>query len=38
MRNKVIHAYDAIDDVTIWAILINDLPTLYEEIKILLNG
>jgi uncharacterized protein with HEPN domain len=37
MRNKVIHAYDAIDDVTIWAILINDLPVLQEEIKNLLH-
>ncbi len=37
MRNKVIHAYDSIDDVTIWAILINDLPTLKEEIKSLLH-
>ena len=37
MRNKVIHAYDSIDDVTIWAVIINDLPTLYEEAKSLLK-
>jgi len=38
MRNKVIHAYDSIDDITIWAVVINDLPTLLEEIKILLKN
>ncbi len=37
MRNRVIHAYDAIDDITIWAVVINDLPTLHEEVKALLK-
>jgi len=38
MRNKVIHVYDAIDDITIWAVVINDLPTLHEEVKALLKN
>lgn len=37
MRNRVIHAYDAIDDVTVWAVIINDLPTLHEEVSELLK-
>lgn len=37
MRNRVIHAYDAIDDISIWAVVINDLPTLQEEVEALLK-
>ncbi|MBN2893064.1 MAG: DUF86 domain-containing protein [Bacteroidales bacterium] len=32
LRNRLIHAYDAIDDANIWAIIINHLPTLKSEI------
>lgn len=37
LRNKVIHAYDSVDDVLIWKIINKDLPMLLEEAKILLN-
>ena len=30
LRNKVIQAYDAIDDTIIWKIIIKDLPKLKE--------
>ena len=32
-RNRIIHGYDAISDELIWAIVINHLPQLQEEIK-----
>ena len=34
LRNKVIHAYGTVDHFTIWAVIVNDLPTL----KIEANG
>jgi len=37
LRNKVIHAYDAIDHTVIWKIIIKDLPVLKLEVKKLLN-
>lgn len=37
LRNQVIHAYDNISDENIWAIIINHLPQLEKDIKILLN-
>lgn len=36
LRNKVIHAYDAIDDTIIWKVIVKDLPKLEEEVKLLL--
>lgn len=33
LRNFIIHAYDAVDDELIWAILQKDIPILKEEIK-----
>ena len=36
LRNKVIHAYDSVDDIVIWKIVIKDLPILEEEAKNLL--
>ena len=36
-RNKIIHGYDSIEPVNIWAIVVNYLPVLKEEIKALLN-
>ncbi len=37
LRNKVIHAYDAVDDILIWKIIMKDLPILMEEVKKLLD-
>jgi len=37
LRNKVIHAYDTVDHFTIWAVIINDLPTLKNEVNELLK-
>ena len=36
-RNKIIHGYDEIEDVNIWVIIINHLPTLKKEVTQLLN-
>lgn len=32
-RNWVIHAYDKVDDIVIWGIIVNHLPKLYIEIS-----
>ena len=37
MRNRIIHAYDSVDDEVIWAIVRKYLPELKEEIEKLLN-
>lgn len=37
LRNKVIHAYDSVDDIIIWKIIMKDLPVLLEESKKLIN-
>ena len=37
LRNQVIHAYDNISDENIWAILINHLPKLQEDVNRLLD-
>ena len=37
MRNIIAHAYDSVDEVMIWSIVINHLPDLKREIKILLK-
>ena len=36
-RNRVVHAYDSIEDSIVWAILKNHLPILKEEINSLLT-
>lgn len=36
-RNRVIHAYDAVDDNLVWKIIIKDLPDLERNVKELLN-
>ena len=38
LRNKVIHAYDSVDDTIIWGIVIKYLPLLKTEVAILLNS
>lgn len=37
LRNKVIHAYDTIDNVIVWKIVIKDIPVLLEEATTILN-
>ena len=37
LRNKVIHAYDSVDDILIWKIVNKDIPKLLEEANQLLN-
>ncbi len=37
LRNKVIHAYDSVDDILIWKIINKDIPLLLIEAKNLLN-
>jgi uncharacterized protein with HEPN domain len=37
LRNKVIHAYDTVEHYTIWAVIVNDLPTLKIEVNGLLK-
>ena len=36
-RNRISHAYDSIDDETVWGIIINHLPKLKIEVDNLLN-
>jgi len=36
-RNRVAHAYDAVDDAMIWNIVINHLPNLKSEVEKLLS-
>ena len=36
-RNYIIHGYDSLRPEMIWAIVINDLPKLKQEVKDLLN-
>jgi len=37
LRNRIIHAYDSIDYVSLWAIVINDIPKLKIEIDELIK-
>jgi uncharacterized protein with HEPN domain len=37
LRNKVIHAYDNVNDIVIWSVVINHLPTLKLEIETLMK-
>jgi uncharacterized protein with HEPN domain len=36
-RNRLIHAYDSVDDSIVWAIISNHLPQLKDEVSKLLN-
>ena len=38
LRNRVIHAYDSVDNETVWGIVINHLPKLREEVVFLLES
>jgi uncharacterized protein with HEPN domain len=35
-RNRLVHAYDSIDNAIVWAILKNHMPKLKEEIAVLM--
>ena len=37
LRNRVIHAYDSVDNETVWSIVINHLPKLKEEVVKLID-
>lgn len=37
LRNKVIHAYDSVDNEIIWKIIIKDIPVLQQEVDYLLK-
>jgi len=36
-RNKIIHGYDSLEPANIWAIVINHIPTLKQEVTDLLS-
>lgn len=36
LRNKVIHAYDNVNDIVIWNVVMNHLPLLKQEVNRLL--
>ncbi len=38
MRNRVIHAYDTVDNTIVWKTIIKDLPVLLKEVNDLLNS
>ncbi|MDR1756917.1 MAG: DUF86 domain-containing protein [Culturomica sp.] len=37
LRNRVVHAYDGLDNETIWSVLVNHLPKLKEDVAKLLG-
>jgi len=37
LRNKVIHAYDAVNDTIIWKIIVKDIPILKDEVEKLMK-
>jgi uncharacterized protein with HEPN domain len=36
LRNRVIHAYDDVDETIIWKVIVTDLPVLLQEVQQLL--
>jgi uncharacterized protein with HEPN domain len=36
-RNRIIHAYDAVDDATVWGVVGSHLPKLISEVEALLT-
>lgn len=36
-RNRIIHGYDSVSEDILWGIIINNLPTLEKEVKVLLG-
>lgn len=37
LRNKVIHAYDNVNDIVIWSVIMNHLPRLKSEVDALMH-
>ncbi len=37
LRNRVIHAYDAVDETILWKVVVKDVPVLLDEIQLLLS-
>ncbi len=37
-RNKVVHAYDAVNNAIVWKIIVKDIPVLKDEIETLLKN
>lgn len=37
LRNRVIHAYDEVDEIIIWKVIIKDIPVLLSEVRQLQN-
>lgn len=37
LRNRVIHAYDDVDEIIIWKVIVTDLPVLLQEVQQLLT-
>ncbi len=37
LRNRVIHAYDAVDETIIWKVVVKDIPVLLNEVVHLLT-
>jgi len=37
LRNRVIHAYDDVDEIIIWKVIVKDIPVLLDEVKQLLS-
>ena len=38
LRNRVIHAYDDVDETILWKVIMKDIPVLLSEVQQLLNG
>ena len=38
LRNRVIHAYDAVDETIIWKVVIKDIPIILNEVRQLLGN
>ena len=36
LRNRVIHAYDNVDEIIVWKVIVTDLPLLLLEVRNLL--
>lgn len=37
LRNRVIHAYDNLDEIILWKVIMKDIPVLADEVQILLG-
>ena len=38
LRNRVIHAYDDVDETILWKVIMKDIPVVLSEVQQLLNG